>query len=514
MRQYKVLMLLFVVTFNLKCGWKNNPLGLGNNKSNGNDYNTTVGVPPVTPFTVNIQRGQVGGPCSFDQLGLFFGTEICFEIAFNRQPSLFTTSMISFNQPDITGVLNLSPTADPLVYALRIQNYNLDGSSDGVYSISIPASSVTDTFNNFNLSTIYTNNSVELSQYIIRQNQITSSLGGSLSNDSCQGLGLEVWSQSNLSSLNTFFGGSPGISPINPVLTGLVDNLLDADHLQFRPGADNYAMKWIGFIEINNPGNYRFRTASDDGSRVYINGALAVNNDGLHGLQTVTSSDINLSTGIHQIELQFFERGGGNTINFTYSGPDTFNSFISPISEIFQPLSCDIATEIDYSMINTYWGGTPPFTNSLVGIVRDDFTNKHIKVSVDQDQLLKINSGAELNGSEPLDFNLARFIAAHNNGSLTLNNNIGLTSQGFAWTTVDRIWRLECNTGNNNITLQFDSTALDPSITGILFADDSSFTSNVISFPLTELGTIKAISLRCSDLSSSVQYMTLGRYEL
>jgi len=48
---------------------------------------------------------------------------------------------------------------------------------------------------------------------------------------------------------------------------------------------DQIAGTWTGMLEIMNAGTYQFSTASDDGSHLYIDGTLVVNNGGLHGTE-------------------------------------------------------------------------------------------------------------------------------------------------------------------------------------------------------------------------------------
>src|SRR5690606_2350125 len=79
---------------------------------------------------------------------------------------------------------------------------------------------------------------------------------------------------------------------------------------QIDPGdADTYGIRYKGYIQIDNPGLYRFYTSSDDGSRLFINGTEVVNNDGDHGNQE-RSGTITLTTGLHDILVLFYENGG------------------------------------------------------------------------------------------------------------------------------------------------------------------------------------------------------------
>jgi hypothetical protein len=61
-----------------------------------------------------------------------------------------------------------------------------------------------------------------------------------------------------------------------------------------------------GRFYIDLPGKYEFSLISDDGSRLYIDGRLVINNDGLHASFAKTG-DIKLSGGIHTIRVSYFQ---------------------------------------------------------------------------------------------------------------------------------------------------------------------------------------------------------------
>jgi hypothetical protein len=77
----------------------------------------------------------------------------------------------------------------------------------------------------------------------------------------------------------------------------------------FGPG-HQFSVKWTGYINI--PGTpdegapYEFRLTSDDGSWLFIDGALEINNPGVHGPSAVDGSII-LDPGSHEIVIDFYE---------------------------------------------------------------------------------------------------------------------------------------------------------------------------------------------------------------
>jgi hypothetical protein len=58
------------------------------------------------------------------------------------------------------------------------------------------------------------------------------------------------------------------------------------------------------------------QTRSDDGSVVFINGALVLNNWFYQGATTRTSSDFNLNAGYNSITINYFNGAGPGSLNF------------------------------------------------------------------------------------------------------------------------------------------------------------------------------------------------------
>ncbi|HSP66303.1 MAG TPA: PA14 domain-containing protein [Bryobacteraceae bacterium] len=67
-----------------------------------------------------------------------------------------------------------------------------------------------------------------------------------------------------------------------------------------------FAIDYTGRFWIDKPGLYGFALSSDDGSRLYIDDQMVVDNDGIHPLAT-RSGIVELSGGIHKIHVQYFQ---------------------------------------------------------------------------------------------------------------------------------------------------------------------------------------------------------------
>jgi len=90
--------------------------------------------------------------------------------------------------------------------------------------------------------------------------------------------------------------------------------------------SDDYSVRWTGSFTVHNAGSYSFWVESDDGSILYIDGGVVVNNDGLHGM-VAKQANKDISAGFHSLKLEYFERGGHAGMLFKLKGPDTANAW-------------------------------------------------------------------------------------------------------------------------------------------------------------------------------------------
>jgi len=95
------------------------------------------------------------------------------------------------------------------------------------------------------------------------------------------------------------------------------------------PRGDNIAVTFEGRIQITMPGDYSFMLASDDGSKLYIDGKTVVDNDGSHGV-VMANGHAELSPGKHDIRVEWFNGGGGAWLGAFFEGPGVPRQFIDP----------------------------------------------------------------------------------------------------------------------------------------------------------------------------------------
>lgn len=145
-----------------------------------------------------------------------------------------------------------------------------------------------------------------------------------------------------------FYDSSPSGSTVDNIPTSGFQGSgtftsFDVDALQNQedPGdTDNFSIRYSGYIQIDTQGSYTFYTSSDDGSKLFIDGTEVVDNDGAHGTRE-RSGSINLTAGLHDITVLFFENGGGETLTVQYQGPSISKQNV-PFSKLYS--NCSVAS--------------------------------------------------------------------------------------------------------------------------------------------------------------------------
>ena len=106
----------------------------------------------------------------------------------------------------------------------------------------------------------------------------------------------------------------PDFTPLTPIYTFVTANL-DVSVREYTKGfptpemqtvIENFAIRFRGELAVDTPGLYHFGLYSDDGSKLYIDGTLVVDNDGIHAAMGKRGS-IKLTTGMHPVEIHYFQ---------------------------------------------------------------------------------------------------------------------------------------------------------------------------------------------------------------
>lgn len=106
----------------------------------------------------------------------------------------------------------------------------------------------------------------------------------------------------------------PDFDQLTPVYTFVTPNLdiSEREYIQGFPTpemqsvVEDFAIRFRGELAIDTPGRYVFGLLSDDGSRLYINGTLVIDNDGIHPPMG-RKGEITLEAGRHPVEIHYFQ---------------------------------------------------------------------------------------------------------------------------------------------------------------------------------------------------------------
>jgi RHS repeat-associated protein len=108
-------------------------------------------------------------------------------------------------------------------------------------------------------------------------------------------------------------GGAPYTDLAGTFTDDSISFGISQDNFNWHPfGLAGFGADITANIIVSAPGTYTFPLTSDDGGLLFIDGNQVVNNGGLHSRAT-TSAPVALTAGIHTLEVQFFEDGGGGS---------------------------------------------------------------------------------------------------------------------------------------------------------------------------------------------------------
>lgn len=159
----------------------------------------------------------------------------------------------------------------------------------------------------------------------------------------------------------TGYSTVPDFSTLTPTSSGTVSNFT----VSVAGRSTSFALQFNGYIKVPADGNYTFYTTSDDGSMLYIDDSLVVNNDGLHSALEKSGS-IGLKAGFHAITVGYTQGGGDSTLAVSYSS-SSISKQIIPSSILFYssslaPLSVNYVSGLDYYYYQAGFTTVPDFS--------------------------------------------------------------------------------------------------------------------------------------------------------
>lgn len=125
----------------------------------------------------------------------------------------------------------------------------------------------------------------------------------------------------------------PSLTPVKKICLKQVD-ITNRRFTEGFPGVEGL-YEWFALninvnLKIDKAGEYKFKTISDDGSKLLVDGVIVVNSDGTHPAKSVEGR-VTLTAGVHKLNLQYFQ-GPANEIalELLWTPPGATESYIPP----------------------------------------------------------------------------------------------------------------------------------------------------------------------------------------
>jgi fibronectin-binding autotransporter adhesin len=128
----------------------------------------------------------------------------------------------------------------------------------------------------------------------------------------------------SLGALQTHLGSSQAPALINNATTLNFATNGSNFPAPYNSGATNFESYYSGMINLASGGTYTFNTSSDDGSALWIDGTMVVNNNFSQAV-TTRSGSIALAAGYHDIVVAYWQGGGGYGMTAQLSGAGNTN---------------------------------------------------------------------------------------------------------------------------------------------------------------------------------------------
>ncbi len=125
--------------------------------------------------------------------------------------------------------------------------------------------------------------------------------------------------------------------------------------------ANDFSVRWIGFLVPSETGSYTFQTYADDGTRLWLGPTNLIDDWNEHGTTERTSQSITLAAGHrYAVRLEYFESGGDAVVELRWKRPG---------QSVFEPIplgKVQGVSSADYSTLLV-------FNDTAVPSPRDDF---------------------------------------------------------------------------------------------------------------------------------------------
>ncbi len=216
----------------------------------------------------------------------------------------------SFAAPIAAGVLALEWSAAP--------SMTPDQAMNALYQSCDPLEPVSE-FNNTGWGRVNAGNAVQRSTGHVAPKEAVfypaeQSLGSTAS-----GLRVRYFAMPGITTLPPTFNGTPLATSVLPAINCQQTNQGNPQSFVGCPLSWGFAMTVDGVIDIPTTGTYTLTLTSRDGSRLFIDQMLVLNNDGVHA-PSFRSGTVMLEAGAHEIQCDYFSSGNQPSIMLNIRG--------------------------------------------------------------------------------------------------------------------------------------------------------------------------------------------------
>ena len=188
-------------------------------------------------------------------------------------------------------------------------------------------------------------------------------------------------------------GQTPNVDVLRPTIDWAGDDA-------FGGLTQNFIVQAIANLTVPTAGTYEFRLRSDDGSELLIDEGLVIDHDGLHGAEDKDGA-VELAAGVHALQVNFFEAGGGQELRLSWRKPGDAGFTIVPetalttdagVVRVTSPGTKQCEGDIDTPGDGLPLDGVNP-AYDLVDLRPDGFEPKVTGLEWDGDDLLVLTWG-------------------------------------------------------------------------------------------------------------------------
>jgi mono/diheme cytochrome c family protein len=100
--------------------------------------------------------------------------------------------------------------------------------------------------------------------------------------------------------------------------------------------ADNFSVRWTGFVEASAAGNFRFQTRSNAGVRLWVGGTLVIDHWTAHATADDATVDIPLAKNQRvAIVMEMYDTGGSAVARLFWQRPGTTTFAAVPVTRLY-----------------------------------------------------------------------------------------------------------------------------------------------------------------------------------